>query len=255
MRVRIPKSLLVLLGISLLIVLLDYRSGLITDWVSTHRPPMSWEKFIEFTPYIFKGAVVTVQITVLGYALAVVVGLIIALARMSKIWWLSIPFTIFMEFIRNTPLLVQLYFAFWVLPNFGILLPAFGTGVVALGIHFGAYLAECYRAGLEAVPRGQYEAATSLNMPPMLSMRHIILPQAVRTVIPTMGNYLIGMFKATVFVSAIAVQEVMFNAYYLGSSTFRVFELYTLAALFYFAMSFPAARLVNALERHMNKDY
>ncbi|HBY92907.1 MAG: ectoine/hydroxyectoine ABC transporter permease subunit EhuD [Ardenticatenaceae bacterium] len=226
----------------------------IVEFIRRHTPPFSLEKFIQFLPELAKGAVVTVQVTLAGFALAMVLGLVIALARMSDKGWLRRPFTAFLEIIRNTPLLVQLYFAFWVLPSVGIRLPAFITGVTILGIHYGAYLSEVYRAGIQAVPHSQVEATVALNMTRAHAFRRIILPQAFRTIIPAMGNYLIGMFKDSAFVSAISIQEILARTRYRASTTFRFFELYTAAALFYFMISFPTARVVNAIERNLRRD-
>ncbi len=181
--------------------------------------------------------VITVEVTLLDFLLAAILGLFVALARMSRRRWLRIPFTAYLEFIRNTPFLVQLYVAFWVLPVFGIILPV------------SSYLSEVYRAGIGSVDRGQFEAATVLGMSRSLAMRRIVLSQAVRTMIPAMGNYLIGMFKALTFVSIIGIEEILWSTRWQASTTFRFFEVYTGAALLYLVVSFPAARVVNALER------
>ena len=224
------------------------------EWIRDYTPPFSFDKFIEFLPELARAGVITVQVTLLAFLLAAVLGLLVALARMSGRRWLRISFTAYLEFIRNTPLLVQLYVAFWVLPVFGIKLPAFLTGVLILGIHFSSYLAEVYRAGIGSVDRGQLEAATVLGMSRSLAMRRIVLPQAVRTMVPAMGNYLIGMFKDSAFVSIIGIEEILWRTRWHASVTFRFFEVYTGAALLYLAVSFPAARVVNALERYLKRD-
>ena len=145
------------------------------------------------------------------------------------------------EFIRSTPLLIQIFFLFFVLPEFGIVLDAFTAGVLALGLHYGAYCSEVYRAGLEAVPRGQWEAATALNLDQLATFRDIILPQALPPVVPALGNYLVALFKETPLLSAIAVLELMQTAKILGSETFRYNEPITLVGLFFLAMSLVSA--------------
>jgi len=157
------------------------------------------------------------------------------------------------EFIRSTPLLIQIFFLFFVLPEFGIVLDAFMAGVLALGLHYGAYCSEVYRAGLEAVPRGQWEAATALNLDQTTTFRDIILPQALPPVVPALGNYLIALFKETPLLSAIAVLELMQTAKIIGSETFRYTEPITLVGLFFLAMSLVSAALIRAAERMLNR--
>ena len=226
----------------------------IVELIQDHMPPFRFDKFIEFLPELARAGVITVEVTLLAFLLAAILGLFVALARMSGRSWLRIPFTVYLELIRNTPLLVQLYVAFWVLPVFGITLPAFLTGVLILGIHFSSYLSEVYRAGIGSVDRGQFEAASVLGMSRSLAMQRIVLPQAVRTMIPAMGNYLIGMFKDSAFVSIIGIEEILWSTRWQASTTFRFFEVYTGATLLYLVVSFPAARVVNALERHLKRD-
>ena len=160
----------------------------------------------------------------------------------------------YVEIIRNTPLLVQLYIYYFVLPTVGIVLPAEPVAIAGLAMHFSAYLSEVYRAGLASVDRGYVEAAIALGMPPGLSMRRIQLPLAMRAIIPAMGNYLIGMFKDSAFVAFLAVSEILAVTRWIASDTFRVFEVYTAAAILYLVVSFPAARLVNATERYLKRD-
>lgn len=126
---------------------------------------------VSIFPILLRGLWITLQATVLGFAIALVLGLVLALLRMVKLKIVSWPVAFFLEFVRNTPLLVQLYFLYFVLPDFGIVFPAFLTGAIALGLQYCGYTAEVYRAGIEAVPKGQWEAATALNMPTMLTYR------------------------------------------------------------------------------------
>jgi polar amino acid transport system permease protein len=153
------------------------------------------------------------------------------------------------EFVRSTPLLVQLYFLYFVAPEFGLRMPALVTGILGLGLHYSAYCAEVYRAGLEGVPRGQWEAATALNLGPWRTYRAIVIPQAIPPVIPALGNYLVGMFKETPLLSAIAVVELMQRAKIIGSESFRYVEPITLVGLFFLAMSLVSAAGIRRVER------
>jgi len=145
------------------------------------------------------------------------------------------------EFIRSTPLLIQIFFIYFVLPEFGIVLDAFLAGTLALGIHYATYCSEVYRAGIEAIPRGQWEAATALNLSPTTTFRDIIIPQAIPPVVPALGNYLVALFKETPLLSAIAVLELMQTAKILGSQNFRYIEPITLVGGFFLIFSLIAS--------------
>jgi polar amino acid transport system permease protein len=153
------------------------------------------------------------------------------------------------EFIRSTPLLIQLYFLFYVAPDYGVTMSALAAGTLGISLHYAAYVAEVYRAGLNAVPRGQWEAAKALSLSPWHAYRSIILPQAVRVILPTLGNYLIAMFKDTPVLSAITVVELMLEAKNIGSASLRYIEPITLAGLFFLTVSLAVAFLVRKLER------
>ncbi|MFA5504498.1 MAG: ectoine/hydroxyectoine ABC transporter permease subunit EhuD, partial [Vulcanimicrobiota bacterium] len=163
----------------------------------------------EILPFLLQGLQVTVLATVLGFALALVLGLLIAVARRSSVRLLSYPTAFVVEFLRSTPLLVQLYFLFYVLPNLGVSMSPLVTGVLGLGLHYAAYTSEVYRGGIDAVPRGQWEAAVALNLNSMQTFRFIILPQAIPPIIPALGNRLVSMFKDTPLLSAITVVELL----------------------------------------------
>ena len=156
---------------------------------------------------------------------------------------------------RGTPLLLQLIYVYYVLPEIGIRLDAFTAGVLALTLNYSAYISEVYRGGIQAMPRGQHDAAAALGMTHALSMRRIILPQAIRIIIPTLGNYFIGLFKDTALCSAVSLQELVFTAQVQAALSFQYFTLYTVVACMYFAVSFPAARLVGYLERITRAGY
>jgi polar amino acid transport system permease protein len=213
-----------------------------------------WQFAWDILPRLLGGLVVTIEATVVGFILAVILGLFLALGRRSENPWISQPIGAIVEFIRSTPLLVQLFFFFFVLPRYGIRLPAFVVGTVALGLHYGTYTSEVYRAGIDAVDQGQWEAATALNFSPLRVWVGIILPQAIPPMIPALGNYLIGMFKESAQLLAITVTELMLTARVIGTETFRFLEPITLAGLLYFLVSYPSALILQRLEaRYANK--
>ena len=202
-------------------------------------------------PDLLEGLAVTVQITLIGSAIALVLGLVIAVVRHSKLPVISALVGGLVQFIRGTPLLVQAFFLFFVFPSYGLTLPALATGIIAIGVHYSAYAAEAYRAGIESVPRGQWEAATALSLSPRRRWTVVVLPQAIRAVIPSLGNYVIAMFKDSAILAAITVVEVLNTAQAIGSDSFRYLEPLTLAALLYLLVSYPAAKLIRRLEHRL----
>ncbi len=208
-----------------------------------------WGYTLEILPDLASAALITIQATLLGFALAAVLGLVLAILRLSRNPWIANPVTGLVEFVRGTPVLIQIFFMFYVLPQFGITMPAMVTGVLALGLHYATYCAEVYRAGLENIPRGQWEASVALNLTPYRTFRDIIVPQAIPPVVPALGNYFIAMFKETPLLSAIAVVELMQTAKILGSFSFRYLEPITLVGLFFLAMSLVASAGNQQLER------
>ncbi|MCY1238777.1 L-cystine transport system permease protein TcyB [compost metagenome] len=212
---------------------------------------MIWDNnfAISVLPVLLQGLWTTVHITVMGTLLAAGLGLVFAVLRRLAIPVVSQVVSFLVVFVRGTPLLVQAYVAFFVLPAYGVSFDALTTGIVVIGINYSAYMAEVYRSGIQGVPTGQWEAATALSLPGSRTWGRIILPQAIRTVVPMLGNYLIQMFKDSAVLSAITVVELMATAQAIGSSSFRYLEPLTLAALLFLAVSYPASRLVNRLER------
>ena len=156
-----------------------------------------WQFALSILPQLARAAVVTIEATLLGFVVAAVLGLGLALLRRSENPWISTPTGGLIEFIRSTPVLIQIFFLYFVFPRFGIVIPAFTAGVMALGLHYACYCSEVYRAGLEGIPRGQWEAAIALNLSPARTYWDVIIPQAIPPVVPALGNYLIGMFKET----------------------------------------------------------
>jgi polar amino acid transport system permease protein len=207
-----------------------------------------WNFVIEIMPQLLTGLKTTVNAALISFVFAAIVGLFLALARRSEIKWLAKSMDGFVEFIRSTPLLVQLYFFFYVLPLYGFKLPAFIVGVIGLGLHYSTYISEVYRAGIDAIGRGQWEAARALNFSPSRTWIGIILPQAIPPMFPALGNYLVGIFKETPQLAAITVLEMLQRAKNIGAITFRFLEPITMVGLLFFVISYPAALLVQRLE-------
>jgi polar amino acid transport system permease protein len=207
-----------------------------------------WEFAQEIVPELLEGLVVTIEASVAGFILAAILGLLLALGRRSENGWLSEPVGALIEFVRRAPLLVQLFFFFYVLPRYGVRLALFIIGSGVLGLHYGTYMSEVYRAGIDAVERGQWEAATALNFSPLDVWTKIVLPQAIPPMIPALGNYLVAMFKESAQLAAITVTELLSTARIIGSQSFQYTEPMTLVGLFYFAISYPSALIVQKLE-------
>ena len=211
-------------------------------------PVFDWAFALEILPTLGEALIITVQATLLGMLLAVTLGLVLALLRRARLKIISAPAALFIEFVRSTPLLVQMYFLFYVLPVTGVQMSPLTTGILALGVHYAAYCAEVYRAGIEAVPRGQVEAATALNMSGWRTAVGVVLPQAIPPVVPALGNYLVAMFKDTPLLSAITVVELLQTSKMIGSATFRYTEPLTLVGILFLLLSLIAAYGVRRLE-------
>ncbi len=211
-----------------------------------------WAFAFEILPILARAAVISIEATLVGFVLAAGLGLVLALARIA-FPWTAWPISVLVELIRSTPLLIQIFFLFFVFPSFGITLDAFTAGVLALGIHYAAYCSEVYRAGFDNIHRGQWEASIALNLSAWTTFRDIIIPQAIPPIVPALGNYLVALFKETPLLSAIAVLELMQTAKIIGSETFRYTEPITLVGLFFLAMSLVSASLIRAAERYLNR--
>lgn len=212
-----------------------------------------WAYAWEIMPTIGRAAAITLQVTLVAFLIAVTFGLVLALLRRSQFKPLRWLVTGFVEFVRSTPPLVQLYFIFFVFPHFGLSLSPFAAGAIGLGIHYSTYTSEVYRAGIEAVDRGQWEAAKALNFSPAKTWQSIILPQALPPIIPMLGNYLIVLFKETPLVGAISLIEMLQRAVMLGNHSFRYLEPITIVGIYFLIMSYPAALLVRRVERRVKQ--
>lgn len=204
---------------------------------------------------LLAGLLMTVELTLVTIVLSLVFALLVALGALSRFAVLRWIVKAYVEVMRGTPLLLQLVYIYYVLPEIGIRLDSFTAGVLALTLNYSAYLSEVYRSGIQAIGRGQHDAAAALGMTGPLAMRRIILPQAIRIVLPTLGNYFISLFKDTALCSVVSIQEVLFTSQILAAQNFQYFTLYTVVGVMYFGVSFPAARLVGYLERVTRRGY
>ncbi|AUC12279.1 MULTISPECIES: ectoine/hydroxyectoine ABC transporter permease subunit EhuD [Hyphomicrobiales] len=204
-------------------------------------------------PIILIGLTVTLKAAAAGFAIALVLGLVFALLRRSQVKMISWPTALVVEFLRDTPLLVQLFFLYYVLPDFGIVLPAFLTGALALGLQYAAYTSEVYRGGIEAIHHGQWEAATALNLTRMQTYRDIIIPQAIPRIVPAMGNYLVAMIKETPVLSVVTVLEMMGLANMIGERTFEYLVPLTLVGLIFLLLTIICSAGLSRLQRALPK--
>ncbi|MGW8379958.1 ectoine/hydroxyectoine ABC transporter permease subunit EhuD [Streptomyces sp. ODS28] len=210
-----------------------------------------WSAVADFMPRFWDGVLVTLQALVLGSLISFALGLVWALAQRSPFKAVRWPVNVITEFIRNTPLLVQLFFLYFVLPEWGITFSALITGVIGLGLHYSTYTAEVYRAGIEGVPAGQWEAATALSLPRGRTWGAVILPQAVRRVVPALGNYVIAMLKDSPMLATIGVLELLGQARQFSAETFQPTEPITVVGIAFILIAYPASLLMRALERRL----
>lgn len=208
---------------------------------------------ISILPIILIGLTVTLKAAAAGFAIALSLGLVFALLRRSRVKAISWTTAFVVEFLRDTPLLVQLFFLYYVLPEFGIVLPAFLTGALALGLQYAAYTSEVYRGGIEAVHRGQWEAATALNLTRMQAYRDVILPQAVPRIVPAMGNYMVAMIKETPILSVVTVLEMMGLANMIGERTFEYLVPLTLVGLIFLLLTLICSAGLHRLQKALPK--
>lgn len=212
-----------------------------------------WSFVVQILPTLIEGVKITIIATLLGSVFAAIIGLAIAIVRRSKNRLISMLVGFLAEFIRGTPLLVQLYFIFYVLPDLGITLSPLVAGVIGLGLHYGTYAAEVYRAGIDNVARGQWEAARACNLTTRQTWTQVILPQALPPMIPALANYFIAMFKETPLLSAITVLELMNQARSIANYNYRYIEPITLVGAFFLVISLVSVVGLRWLERRYGK--
>lgn len=211
-------------------------------------PVWSWDTAWAALPYLLEGFfTVTLVVTLAGSAIAAVLGLVIAVVRRSAPRPVAASVGFLVNFIRMTPIVIQLLFAYFAL----VTVDPLTIGIAVFGIHYATYMAEVYRAGIESVPRGQWEAATALSMSRPRTWTAVVLPQAIRATVPSLGNYVISMLKDTPFLIAITVADMVSNALEFGGNSFRYLEPITLAGVIFFLASYPASVLVRRLEKRL----
>ncbi|MCK1798528.1 ectoine/hydroxyectoine ABC transporter permease subunit EhuD [Streptomyces sp. XM4193] len=211
-----------------------------------------WEVVSDFMPKFWDGVIVTIQALAFGSLIAFALGLVWAIAQRSERKLVRWPVTAVTEFIRNTPLLVQLFFLFYVVPEWGPSMSPLMTGIIGLGLHYSTYTAEVYRAGIDGVPAGQWEAATALSLPKVRTWTAVILPQAIRRVIPALGNYVVAMLKDSPMIAVIGAYEMLGEASAFSNATFTI-EAYTVVGIAFILIAYPASLLLRVLERRLVK--
>lgn len=211
--------------------------------------------FEQVIPYLLKGTIVTIELSVVAMAIALVLGLIAALARLSRSRVARGISTVYVEVVRGTPLLVQLFIVYYGLPSYNVRLDAFTAGVLTLGVHYGAYLSEAYRAGILSIDKGQWEAAASIGMARFQIMRDIILRQAIRVILPTIGNYFISMLKDSALTATISLTELLRAGQLRIAITFRAMDIYLMVAAIYLILSYPCSLLLRRLEAKASRGH
>ncbi len=212
-----------------------------------------WDFTFEILPRMLWATLNTLLAAGIGYAIALVVGLIFLLGQRTRLRPLNWAVRECVEFIRSTPLIVQLFFVYFVAPQFGLELSAWTSAMLTIGLHYGTYLSEVYRGGLEAVPRGQWEACRALNIGTARAYYRIVIPQALPASLPGMGNYLVGIFKDTPILSTIGVAELMHTANALGAETYRYLEPYSMVGFLFLIISLPTAAALRKLEHAVGR--
>lgn len=208
---------------------------------------------LSILPILLTGMVVTIQATVLGFLVALGLGLVLAVLKAAPSRLIAWPANVICEFIRDTPLLVQLFFLYYVLPEYGLVLPAFMTGALALGIQYSAYTSEVYRAGIEAVGVDQREAARALNFSAIHTFTHVVVPQAIPRIVPAMGNYLVSIMKDVPVLSVVTVLEMLNVAKIVGDRTFDYLTPLSMVGALYLIMTLVASAGVRLLDSWLPK--
>lgn len=211
----------------------------------------NWLFATSILPILLRGLWVTLQATIIGFGLAALFGLLLAALKSAPLRVVSWPARFVSEFLRDTPLLIQLFFLYYVLPDYGIVLPAFMTGALALGLQYSAYTSEVYRAGIEAVPRGQLEAAKALDFSRLHTFRIVVLPQAIPRIIPAMGNYLVSIMKDVPLLSVVSVLEMLNVAKIIGDRTFNYLIPLSMVGGLYLLMTLVAAAGIRVLDKRL----
>ena len=217
----------------------------------------------KYWPMFVRGAGTTLILSVFTVFLGLIFGIVLALMRLGKFKPVSFISAAYTEFMRGTPLMVQIFFIFYALPQIGIRIPnitglgfdfpRFASGILAMGFNSAAYVGEIIRAGIQAVDKGQTEAARSLGMNGCQTMRFVVLPQAFKNILPALGNEFVTVIKESSIVTVIGITELMFNTSQVYSSSYRYFESLIVCALIYFVMTFTTSRLLGVMEGRMKR--
>lgn len=216
-----------------------------------------WERFAAQFPNLMQtlllGVEMTIIVTLGGFIVAIALGLFGAVVRTARMTLLRAVGTLYVDVFRAVPVLTQLFIIYFGLAELGVRLDPIPAAIIGFGINGGAYLTEVFRAGIEAVHRGQNEAALAIGMTRAQALRIIVLPQTMRVVLPPLGNYAIALLKDTSVASSVAAPELSFRAHMLVDQTYLSTQIYLTVAVLYLAMSLPLARLVHMLERHVTR--
>ena len=225
------------------------------EWAETHRPVLTLQKrlerYMDVMPLFAKGALVTMEVSILAMAIAIALGLLLAVARVFAPKWVSWIATAYVEIVRGTPVLIQLFFIFYGLPSVGIKLSPFWAGAIGLGLNYAAYEAEIYRAGLFAIPHTQWEAALALGMTRWQAMREVILPQAVRVVIPPITNDFISLIKDSSLVSIITMVDLTKVYGQVSATYYDYFGPGIIVAVIYLLLGLPFVRFAHHTEKRL----
>ncbi|SHG91056.1 ectoine/hydroxyectoine ABC transporter permease subunit EhuD [Pollutimonas bauzanensis] len=219
------------------------------EWDTTSN----WLFASSILPILLRGLVTTIQATVVGFAVAAVLGLLLAALKSARLRIISWPARLITEFLRDTPLLIQLFFLYYVLPDYGIVLPAFLTGALALGVQYSAYMSEVYRAGIESIARGQTEAARALDLSALRTFFIIIVPQAIPRIIPALGNYLVSIMKDVPVLSVVSVLEMLSVAKIIGDRTFNYLIPLSMVGGLYLVLTLFASAAIRYLDTRLPK--
>jgi len=211
-----------------------------------------WRELPHFLPLLLSGFLISVSVAVCSFIIAMLGGLLLAVSKMSKSKWVSRLASWYIEIIRGTPALTQLFIIYFGLSQYGIDVPGFLAAVIGLGLNGAAYVAEIFRAGLTAIPDGQRQAALSLGLTPLQTFSHILVPQAFRLMLPPFCSYSIQLLKDTSLASVVAAPEIMFRARMLVAETYLSMQIYLLVAAIYLMISIPLGILANHLHQHLH---
>jgi len=209
--------------------------------------------YLDILKFIPDGILITFEVTVQSILLSLVIGLIVGLGRISGNRFINGAASLYVEIIRGIPLLVQLFYIYYALANF-VNIPDMLSAVIAMSVCYGAYMGEVIRAGIQAIPKGQMEAARSLGMSYSQAMIHVILPQAVKTILPPVGNEFVALLKDSSLVSILAVSDLLRRGREYSSETFMYFETYTVVALVYLVITLFFSKLIGLMEERVNTD-